>query len=176
VEEATKILINVRVESADEDLETAKELKFKAKMQNKNVEKLRAYFENRDEVLMAFLFGSWAKGQEGIESDMDIAVYFKPKVDIVEWEETDSYYETEKQIWMEVERIVGREVDLLVLNRAVPGVADNALRGIPIIIKDRSCYMDFLLRITSEAIDFRQWVESYWRLKEQMKHGNITGR
>ncbi len=55
MEEATKILINVRVESAEEDLETTKEFRFKAKMQNKNVEKLRAYFENRDEVLMAFL-------------------------------------------------------------------------------------------------------------------------
>jgi len=145
-------------------------------MQNKIVEKLRDYFEKRDEVLMAFLFGSWAKGREGIESDMDIAVYFKPKVDIVEWEKTDSYYETEKQIWREVERIVEREVDLLVLNRAAPSVADNALRGTPVIIKDRGFYLDFLLRITSEAIDFRQWVESYWRLKEQMKHATLTRR
>jgi len=71
--------------------------KSKAKMQNKIVEKLRDYFEKRDEILMAFLFGSWAKGQEGVESDMDIAVYFKPKADIVEWEETGSYYETEKK-------------------------------------------------------------------------------
>jgi len=106
--------------------------KSKAKMQNKIVEKLRYYFEKRDEILMAFLFGSRAKGQEGIESDMDIAVYFKPKPDIVEWEETGSYYETEKQIWIEVEMIVESEVDLLVLNRAAPSVADNALRGIPI--------------------------------------------
>lgn len=34
--------------------------------------------------------------------------------------------------------------------------------------------MDFLLRITSEAIDFRQWVESYWNLKERIKHGVST--
>jgi len=72
--------------------------------------------------------------------------------------------------------IVESEVDLLVLNRAAPSVADNALRGIPIIIKDQNIYMDFSIRVTSEAIDFRQWVESYWRLKEQMKHGTLTGR
>ncbi len=145
-------------------------------MQNKIVEKLRDYFEKRDEILMAFLFGSWAKGWEGIESDMDIAVYFKPEVDMVEWEKTNSYYGTEKQIWREIERLVEREVDLLVLNRAAPSVADNALRGTPVIIKDRGFYLDFLLRITSEAIDFRQWVESYWRLKERMKHATFTGR
>ena len=140
-------------------------------MQDKIVEKLRDYFEKKNEILMAFLFGSWARGQEVIESDLDIAVYFKPKKNLVEWEETDYYYETEGQIWVEIEEIVETEVDLLVLNRAASCVADNALRGIPIIIKDRSFYMDFLLRITSEAIDFRQEVESYWRLKEQMKHG-----
>ena len=38
-------------------------------MQNKIVEKLRDYFGKRDEISMAFLFGSWAKGQEGIESE-----------------------------------------------------------------------------------------------------------
>ena len=72
--------------------------------------------------------------------------------------------------------IVESEVDLLVLNRAAPSVADNALRGIPIIIKDQNIYMDFLVRVTSEAIDFRHWVESYWRRKEEMKHGTSTGR
>ena len=72
-------------------------------MQNKVVEVLRDYFEKRDEILMAFLFGSWAKDQEGMESDMDIAVYFKSKADTMEWELTDSCYETEKQIWIDVE-------------------------------------------------------------------------
>ena len=72
--------------------------------------------------------------------------------------------------------IVESEVDLLVLNRAAPSVANNALRGIPIIIKDQNIYMDFLVRVTSEAIDFRHWVESYWRRKEEMKHGTLTGR
>lgn len=139
-------------------------------------EKLRDYFKARDEISMAFLFGSREKGREVVESDMDIAVYFKPERDIVGLEQADFYYETENQIWREVESIVEREVDLLVLNRAAPNVADSALKGVPIIIKDRNLYLDLLLRVTSEAIDFRDWVESYWRLKEQMKHGSVTRR
>lgn len=135
------------------------------------IEKLKNYFEKRDDIVMAFLFGSWAKSQEGIESDVDIAIYFKPKGKIFEWEETGFQYDSEKHIWLDVERIVEKEVDLLVLNRATPTIADSALRGIPIIIKDRNLYMDFLLRVTSEAIDFRQWVEGYWKLKEQRRHG-----
>ncbi len=134
------------------------------------ISRLRDCFEKREEVSMAFLFGSWAKNQEGIESDIDIAVYFKSKTNILEWQNIDSYYETENQIWIETEKIVGMEVDLVVLNRAPATIADSALRGIPIVIKDRNLYMDFLLRITSEAIDFREWVDGYWRLKEKRKY------
>lgn len=136
---------------------------------NKIVIQLRDYFEQREEVLMSFIFGSWAKNQEGLESDLDIAVYFKPKTNILEWQ-GDSYFETERKIWLEIEKVVKREVDLLVLNRAPVTVADTALRGIPVVIKDRKSYIDFLMRVTSEAMDFRQWVDEYWKLKERRKH------
>jgi len=65
--------------------------------------------------------------------------------------------------------MLGRDIDLLVLNRASPTVSESALKGIPILIKDRGVYLDFLLRITSEAIDFREWMESYWKLKERLR-------
>jgi hypothetical protein len=145
-------------------------------MENRIVEKLRNYFEKRDDIVMSFLFGSSAKGHEGADSDIDIAVYFKPETNILEWENASSQYDSEKQIWLEIERIVEKDVDLLVLNRAAATVADSALRGLPVIIKDRNLYMDFLLRITSEAIDFRQWVEGYWRLKEQRRRGASARR
>ncbi len=135
----------------------------------------REYFEKKGEVLMAFLFGSWGKNQEGRESDLDVAIYFRPKMEAVEWE-SDSHYESEKKIWIELERIAGREIDLLVLNRASATIADAALRGIPIIIKNRKVYMDYLLRITSEAIDFRSWVEEYWQLKEKRRNAVTAGR
>lgn len=141
---------------------------------NKIISRLRDFFEKREEVSMAFLFGSWAKSHEGIESDMDIAVYFNPKGNILEYQNTDSYYETENALWLGVEKIVGMEVDLLVLNRAPATVADSALKGIPIVIKDRNLFIDFLLRITSEAIDFREWVDEFWRLKEKRKYEATT--
>lgn len=133
------------------------------------ISQIRDYLSGIEEVSMAFLFGSWAKGYEGMESDVDIAVYFKPKANILEWQEP-VYYERENRIWLDLERIIGKEVDLLVLNRAPATVADNASKGIPIIIKDRNLYMDFLFRITSEAADFREWVDDFWRLKEKREH------
>lgn len=142
---------------------------------NEILRKLRDYFEPKEEILISFVFGSWANNQEGFESDLDIAVYFKPKTNILEWQ-ADSYFESERKIWLEIERIVKREVDFLVLNRAPATVADVALRGIPLVIKDRKSYIDFLLRVTSEATDFRQWVDGYWKLKERRKHETSARR
>ena len=86
----------------------------------------------------------------------------------------DFYNDNERSIWLDIENIIEKEVDLLVLNRATPTIADSALRGIPIIIKNRNIYLDFLVRITSEAIDFREWIEHYWNFKEKMKREAIA--
>ena len=57
------------------------------------------------------------QGEETAESDLDIAVYIAPEGPDIEWEETRDY-ETEDEIWSSVEKIVGRDTDLIVLNRA----------------------------------------------------------
>ncbi len=44
---------------------------------SKKIKLLKKYFEKKQEVLLAFLFGSFAKGFQMKESDLDIAVYFK---------------------------------------------------------------------------------------------------
>jgi len=142
----------------------------------KIISKLRDYFKTKEEVSFAFFFGSWIKDQKGLESDMDIAVYFKPRSNMLELQDTEAYYETENQLWREIEKIVKTEVDLIVLNRAPATVADSALRGIPLVIKNRNIYINFLLRVTSEAIDFREWVDMYWRLKEKRKYETTARR
>ncbi|MBI3442992.1 MAG: nucleotidyltransferase domain-containing protein [Candidatus Sungbacteria bacterium] len=43
--------------------------------QEEKINKLREYFEGRDDVVMAFLFGSQAKGYARPESDWDIGVF-----------------------------------------------------------------------------------------------------
>ena len=128
------------------------------------------YFQTRAEIDMAFLFGSWAKGQGGMDSDLDIAIHFRPEKSPAPGEPGPLFFEGEDKIWGDLERIAGRRIDLLVLNRAAATVADSALRGISLVIKDRNIHLSYLLRTTSEAADFREWVEDYWRWKEKMPH------
>ncbi|HDY67545.1 MAG TPA: nucleotidyltransferase domain-containing protein, partial [Candidatus Scalindua sp.] len=78
---------------------------------------LKEYFKTRKYIAFAFLFGSQARGKATKLSDVDIAVYFYPeKRHPIEYEE-EVFYEGEDKIWADLERILKREVELLVLNR-----------------------------------------------------------
>ncbi len=134
--------------------------------QTAQTDALREYLGRHELVIMAFLFGSWAKGHAGLDSDVDVAVYLRSEETASEEVEAGPLSQTAQDIWGNLERIIGREVDLVVLNDAAPSVALSALQGIPLVVKDQGLYLDFLLRTTSEAADFREWVESYWQLKK----------
>jgi predicted nucleotidyltransferase len=117
---------------------------------------LRLYFSGRSEVAMAFLFGSQARGTATRLSDTDIAVYFVPhRSGVVEVEE-EYRYSSEDDIRDDCERLLHREVELLVMNRAAPVVASGAVRGLPLVLRDAGLYLDFLLTVSREAEDFRQ--------------------
>ena len=119
---------------------------------------LKTYFENGKEIAFAFLFGSQAKGRATILSDVDIGVYFCPeKKHPIEYEE-EVFYAGEDEIWADLERIVGKEVELIVLNRVPATVAASAIRGIPLLIDDWGLYLDFMQVVTREAEDFMDFV------------------
>ncbi|MDO8592329.1 MAG: DUF86 domain-containing protein [bacterium] len=137
------------------------------KIIQKTIDQLKEYFQKRDDVLMAFLFGSQAKGRAMSGSDWDIAVYFKPAGKIIEFQ-ADRDFTQESEVWGDLIDILQTDnVDLIVLNRAPATLADAAIEGEPLVIKDRGLFTEFMLRVTSEAIDFRQTVkeyaEVYWR-------------
>lgn len=134
------------------------------------VHKLENYFNKREDVVMAFLFGSHAKGRVHKESDVDIAVYIKSKARVEI--EAENQYKSESEIWSNVEKIVGGEVDLLILNRASSSVCDVVVRtGIPIIVKDRRLYICYLLAISDLAEEFRNYVFDFRRIKNAHRVG-----
>lgn len=136
------------------------------------IRRFSEYFAGRDDVTMAFLFGSWARGNVCVESDMDVAVYFKSSREA----SGDEEFASEDEVWGDIERICGREVDLLILNRAAPFVAFSAVRGIPLVIKDRNLYISFLFNAMTEALDYQEFVESWWRMKRGRANAASSGR
>jgi predicted nucleotidyltransferase len=130
-----------------------------------NLKRIKDYLLKRQEICMAFVFGSEASRSAGLESDLDIAVYFRPTGEEIEWE-CQAHYPEEDRIWLDLEKLAGREVDLLVLNRAASTIADTVLReGKPLFIRDKKIYLDFLLRVSLEAEDYREFVEDFYKMK-----------
>jgi predicted nucleotidyltransferase len=124
----------------------------------KMLESLKNYFEGRDNISFAFLFGSAARGRVRREGDVDIAVYFEPEKEL-EWEAFNKTYNGENRIALDLERLLKKEVDLVVLNRARAVVADEIIRkGNPLVIKDRGTFLDFLCIISDEAEYVRDWL------------------
>lgn len=140
------------------------------------IKELKEYFEGRPEVAMAFVFGSYAKGHSISESDFDLAVYFQPQSNAVEWEEILDY-SLEDQIWSDVEKIIGVKTDLLVLNRAPSTVAYAVLQeGKPIIIKNKNLYWRLFLTISTAAEDLREFANDFLIIKQRSQSLNDIDR
>lgn len=127
------------------------------------IQKLKEYFEKRDDVMMAFLFGSQADERSHASSDWDIAVYIASENKRVEWEEHHKEYSQEDELWKDCTGILKTDrVDLIVLNRAPVNIADAAIRGMPLVIKDRGLFLQFMLIITKAAEDYFEFSKDYY--------------
>jgi len=125
-------------------------------IKNSDIKALKTYFKGRKDIAFAFLFGSQAKGKATKLSDIDIAVYFYPKNKRpIEYEE-EIFYAGEDEIWADLDRLLKKEVELLVLNRVSASVAASAIKGVPLTINDWGLYLDFMAIITEVAEDFRE--------------------
>ena len=132
---------------------------------NSTLNTLKQYFSTREDVLMSFVFGSFIKGREHEGSDVDIAIYLKPDRNQMEIEEP-VYYKSEDEIWGDLELILKKEVDLIILNRAPVTICDMAVReGKPILVKDRKTFLRYMVAVSSLAVEYREFVKSYWKLK-----------
>jgi uncharacterized protein YutE (UPF0331/DUF86 family)/predicted nucleotidyltransferase len=133
----------------------------------KKIKRLKEYFEKTPEVLMAFVFGSRAKGRAVQVSDWDIGAYFKPK-EYLELE-TEEDYSGESKIWSDLVDILETDnVDFVVLNRARPSLVYNVLRtGIPLTMKDRKLYLELLCKVSYEAMDWWGTVSDYYKISEK---------
>jgi len=107
------------------------------------LDRLRRVLNEREGLIAAYLFGSQATGEAFEESDADVAVLFERPLSL------------EEQIRLEdeLERSVGRRVDLLDLRRANPFLALDIINGIRFIENDPVAADEYELYILRRAGD-----------------------
>lgn len=119
-------------------------------LKKSTVAALKTYFEKEKDIVLAFIFGSFAKKRPTDESDLDIAVYLMDK-------------SIEEKVWSDVSRITKKEVDLITINEAPATLISQILKtGLPLVIKDKHLYWKLFLEKTLEAEDFAQFAKEYW--------------
>jgi len=138
-------------------------------IREEKIEQLKKYFEGKDSVLLAYVFGSKSRGISRSFSDWDIAVYFKP-YQYCELE-TRREYPEEHKIWGDLERMLKtNEVDFLVLNRARPSLVFTVLNsGTPLVVKNRMLYMKLLIKTHYEATDWWNFTKEFYDIAERTK-------
>ena len=122
-----------------------------------SIKLLKQFFEKKDNIILAFLFGSRAKERAIKESDYDIAIWPKEEVS----------QEEINRLWQEIESLLHTDVDLILLPQARPTVAWSALRGRHLLIRDFKLYLNLLLNISREAEDIQDFLIDYWKLKKR---------
>jgi len=130
------------------------------KEKEEKVNKLKNYLEKEEDIVLAFLFGSYAKNKEREISDVDIGIYTARKWDLKKFH----------KVWDKLEEILGKNVDLIIMNEARETIVWEALRGIPLKIKDKKFYYEYMLKVSREAEDFADFVIDFYRWREKVKN------
>ncbi|TAL22634.1 MAG: nucleotidyltransferase domain-containing protein [Nitrospirae bacterium] len=109
-------------------------------------ERLKEYFKDKEEILLAFIFGSAAGGRLTKGSDVDIAVLFSDMPN----------FQDVLKMTTAVSEVIGREVDMIILNNSSPVIRMQVLKNGKLIkSKDDVIYNNFYVRAVKEYDDLK---------------------
>jgi predicted nucleotidyltransferase len=115
-------------------------------MNNKLLDNAKRYLGNNKAVKFAYLFGSYARGDSGPLSDIDLAVYLDNRID---------FFSCRLHLLEEVSRqLKGKPCDLVVLNNADLSLQYEILRDGKIFIENRLKRIQFETRVIRDYLDF----------------------
>jgi hypothetical protein len=117
-------------------------------------EDLITFFRSEKRVTVAYLFGSRARKIQTPESDIDIAVLLSetPKKML-------QYY---LHLTSRLSRIIGNEVDLVILNDSPPLLKHQVIKyGRILYLRDEEARIAFEARAQSEYLDFSRAIARY---------------
>lgn len=135
-----------------------------------NKKKLQDFFREKKEVILAYIFGSQAKGNASFLSDVDIAVYLDESLDKAE------RFDLRLRLITAVCGILGsKRVDLIILNDTPLRLYFNVLNsGVVLYSKDELKRIRTEVKVMSKYLDQKYYQERHNKiLLEQIKQEGI---
>lgn len=122
---------------------------------DKAIETLTGLFTTELSVICAYLFGSVARGEQGLASDVDIAVLFDSPPPRTLLGPVSRLQDT-------IEKALSTGIDLVVLNHAGPDLVHRVLRdGILICDRDPGRRVLFEVQSRNEYFDIQPYLVEY---------------
>jgi predicted nucleotidyltransferase len=114
-------------------------------------------------VAAVYLFGSTARGTSGPASDVDVAV-------LLQQTPSATFEQQSYHLEGDLERALGRTVDLVVLNRAPVDLRSRVLRdGRLLVDRDPSTRIRFEVQTRNEAFDLEPILRRYRSPREERR-------
>jgi len=123
-------------------------------MRNDIPEDLTALLRKEKKVIVAYLFGSYAKKTHTRRSDIDIAILLS--------ETPKKLLEYYLYLMNKLSKILGNEVDLIILNTSPPLLKHQVIKhGKIVYSQSEEARIAFEARAQSEYLDFSRAIERY---------------
>jgi len=128
-------------------------------------EKMKQVFLDHDEIVAAYLFGSYAKGHARSDSDIDIGLLLSDNSNV------GAMYPI--HIAGQLENMTGtkREMDVRILNNGTLRFLHQVLKGKLLFCRDDKKRIDFETSTINSYLDFKPFLDDYDRMrKERLLH------
>jgi len=124
------------------------------RLPEEEVKKLATLFEDEKNILVAYLFGSYARGYETLQSDVDIAVLLS--------EVPEKLLEYYLHLERKLAEALKKDVDLVFLNDAPPLLKYQVIKyGRLLFSRDERARVTFEAKSLCEYLDFSRALKRY---------------
>ena len=133
-------------------------------------DRLERYFASLDEVVLAYLFGSHARGQTWAHSDVDVAILLEGCPD------DDHCLDVRMDIIGGLTDLLETDdVDVLILNQAPSTLRYAVLRdGVLLFCRDHQSMIEFRVQTVNEYLDFKPILKRHQRaILEKARKGEL---
>lgn len=134
---------------------------------------LREYFARRNDIVAAYLFGSFAKGGSRATSDVDVAVLFEER-----GHDPFTRFTARIDISMDLEELLGRTVDVIDVEEAPLSLIYQVLRfGKLILERDHTRRITFEVNARRQYLDMLPYYDLYTQaMRKDLERGGFLGR
>ncbi|MFA5348933.1 MAG: nucleotidyltransferase domain-containing protein [Candidatus Paceibacterota bacterium] len=126
-----------------------------SKEQKHIIKQIESVSKKRKEIILSYLFGSFAMGTTNRSSDVDIAIYLDSK-------KVKDLFDARLMLIKEFSQALKKDVDVVILNTTKPFLKYVIIKeGKLVFQRDEGLKIDFEVKTLNEYFDFKPYMEMY---------------